>query len=102
MSNNTADTTRPKDDITIRVLTIAINLFFIVYGIVNWIFRLAIIGLLIGALLALSGCTTTGSDYRSPRSTTTVNEALRDFSMHAEQQRPVCAWYPSTMSMRCE
>lgn len=65
---------------------------------VRWTIRLALLGLLIGWL---AGCTTTASDYRSARSTAAVNEALRDFSMHAVQQRPVCAWYPVDMSMRC-
>ena len=51
-------------------------------------------------IVVLSGCTTTGSDYRSLRSTEAVNEALRDFSLHAAQ-RPTCAWYPSTMAMHC-
>ena len=68
---------------------------------VRWTIRLALLGLLIGMLLTLAGCTTTTSDYHHARSTAAVNEALRDFSVHAVQQRPTCAWYPSTMSMHC-
>ena len=76
------------------ILSIALVLRFAV----RWTIRLALLGLLIGWL---AGCTTVGSDYRSPRSTAAVNEALRDFSMHAVQQRPTCEWYPVDMSMRC-